>query len=826
MANVPLPIFTDVVDQRFFIEPFGGPSNPTFYLDRFPEEVYHKAPDSHLVRFMYSLLGPAGVGWLHKNALEAKLRLYAMGLDLFDMEAFYSDPLKFSRILTERLNDNAAELLTREEWDTIRTKDESYRTRSTLFLNAVRLGTAPEGMRYAARSGLGHNVEIAEHYKWLFDSHSDEPKGFTRFGATSSTSEFVIIPRPEVSRQETQKITITGSPYSGFYYLTFKGKKTTEILSSDTIFDIKTKLEALPSIGVNNVKVWGGGTRGFGHQYTLVDNFVTDFSDWTFLLGSSGNWGYGVNGLDNNNTGKTHAVRTDITAEDARLISLINTSGGTSHSGIIAKCNGSNYLVFNYNRTSTDLEIIKYPGATILATADYDSAGANIYIRATTFGNDCTLDAFTTDPAIDPHLTPAATVTYSLTGSDATTYGLGVSGNIGVGTNFSAAQFIYNLSMDRATISDAPIFVTFTNKMANQDAPLIEVENHLNSGEILVESFIDGQEETDFVNIDVRNIHAMQTAIDHLRPVNSLPTTTLGEGTRTRQNWTTVQASSSYSEVIRFVTGQPRITWPSNGWIKGGVEKEAPRIKSDLQHHYVSYLSPASVIAYEDAAGRNPTVTQALAYPSVHSGQFNPTDAQLHPALNQYVNTNLLTTHHADHSLADYTEPLTVTANSNSEALINGIYPVSYAELPGAPSIKYNDEQFWASAERFDGVDYLEFDLGQSVPLNYIICETIHKPFNIGIEYDALGIGSERRFEPVTQGNGPFDSYIQYDPTNSSAWRTIQFEFTDSNGAPVISRYIRLKFERRINEASEDTFSFAWSVNIRNLRLGRNIVLS
>lgn len=640
MTDIPLPTFTDSVDQRFFISPFGGPSNPTFYLDRFPDEVYNKAPDSHLVRYMYSLLGPSGVGWLHKNTLEAKLRLYAMGLELFDMEKFYGDPMRFGRILEERFNDNVAGLLTREEWDTLKAKDESYRNRAILFLNAVRLGTTPEGMRYAARSGLNHNVEIVENYKWLFDSNSDEYKGFPRFGTTTSTNEFTVVPRQEVARSESQKLTVTGSPTSGQYTLSFRQKRTVPLFATSTLVDIQQALEALTTIGRGNVVVTGGGSNG-------------------------------------------------------------------------------------------------------------------------------------------------------------------------------------------TTITSSPVYITFRHELANQDLPLIEFDNQLGqSATMSIEAVREGEAADDVVSLDVRNLHNMQKALDYLRPVNSVPTTSLGAGNRNRQNWAKVQASSTYTEVIRYISGQPNVTWPSSSteWIEKGVEKPAPRAKGDLQHHYVSYLDRNGVRAYTEVAGENPTVDTANQYPSYHVGRFDPTDTSLHPSLN--INDDLYQ-YTPDRSFADYAEPLTTTTDANGNPVINGIYPISYTKLGGIPAIKYNDEQFWASKERLSGTEYLEIDLGRSAPVNYVICELIHKPFDIDIEYDGLGVGVKRSFRSVSPlSNRSFTSSLFYDPSLGSSWNVYQFEFGDANGDPVVTRYIRLKFTRRTSDIDTGAYSFPWSINVRNLRLGRNVVLS
>lgn len=267
MADAPsvvTPDFTDTVNQAFFIEPLGGPRHPQNYLDRFPEEVYNKTLDSHLVKFLYSLLGPAGVGWLRKTYLEARVQLEEYGIELFDLDSFYGDPLRFGRILEEIYDDDPRGLLNREQWEKIRAKDAAYRARALDYVRGMRLGNTPAGMKLVARSGLGHEVEIVEHYKWLYDQYSDDPLGIHRYGATNSTEEMVILPRRELAQSEQQRVTITGTVTGGFFTLGFNGKDTADIAyNSGTREDIRAFLETIPDIGVGNVEVQGGPLPDF-----------------------------------------------------------------------------------------------------------------------------------------------------------------------------------------------------------------------------------------------------------------------------------------------------------------------------------------------------------------------------------------------------------------------------------------------------------------------------------------------------------------------------------------------------------------------------------
>lgn len=257
------PDFTGVIDQRFFMAPLGGPQNPVSYLDRFPDELYNKSVDSHLVKFMYALLGPAGVGWLRKNYLDARLKLEDFGVELTDLDKFYGNPIKFGRVLEELYEDDPSGMLDAESWERIRAKDARYRNRALDYVTGARAGGTPLGMRLVARSGLGHEVEIFERYKYLYDSISDDPIGIPNYGSTSSTEEMVVIPRRELPQSEIQTLTITGTATAGSFTLTFPVGETSLTTTQPINYNasaevVQLLLEAIPTIGKGNIAVSGG----------------------------------------------------------------------------------------------------------------------------------------------------------------------------------------------------------------------------------------------------------------------------------------------------------------------------------------------------------------------------------------------------------------------------------------------------------------------------------------------------------------------------------------------------------------------------------------
>lgn len=263
MTNTSTPDFTGVVDQQFLLAPLNGGTVPGNYLNVFPEEVYNKSIDSHLVSLVYTLLGPAGIGWLQSNYLQARLALEEYGLGNFDLDRFYGNPLKFGRILEESYDQDPSGLVSREDWEKIRAKDAAYRSRALDYVTGIRAGGTPLGMKYVARSGIGHEVEIFERYRRLYDQISDDPLGLPDYGVTDSTEEMVVIPRRELPQNEVQLLQIDGSPTGGYIRLFFPvgdevANETAEIAPNATSSTVQAFLEAIPAIGTGNVVVTGG----------------------------------------------------------------------------------------------------------------------------------------------------------------------------------------------------------------------------------------------------------------------------------------------------------------------------------------------------------------------------------------------------------------------------------------------------------------------------------------------------------------------------------------------------------------------------------------
>jgi hypothetical protein len=277
-----LPTYTESVSQRILIEPLESSHDVFYYMRRFPEELYLKSPDSRLWKYMQTLLGAQGVGFIKQNHFEARLLFEELGIEMFSLDRFFGDPFGFGRILDEQFEDDPTGLLDWDKWQEVKAQNARYRNRALQYVNGLRAGNTPLGMQQAAKSGLGHNVEIIENYKFLFDVHSDDPIGLKYYGRTGSTEEMIVLPAREVAMSEEQVISIGAYPElpngGGFAFL-YNGNRTINfpytyddgtgpvvryfVPWNGTADHVRLALEALPGIGTGNVEAVGGPLPSF-----------------------------------------------------------------------------------------------------------------------------------------------------------------------------------------------------------------------------------------------------------------------------------------------------------------------------------------------------------------------------------------------------------------------------------------------------------------------------------------------------------------------------------------------------------------------------------
>jgi hypothetical protein len=320
----------------------------------------------------------------------------------------------------------------------------------------------------------------------------------------------------------------------------------------------------------------------------------------------------------------------------------------------------------------------------------------------------------------------------------------------------------------------------------------------------------------------------LDDAIGNLKPVNTFQTTQFGQSDRYVLNIKSNFASSEFHQAVRFVTGSSNIKWPDKSklgsqfssiyWVESGLEKEAPRVRGDVSQHYQGFYKPK-------------TVTSS----SEKRGQFNEYFVNKFPELKSSTGSSVWSSSKA---LAPYPETLTVTRHEQdtNTALINREYPIEYLNLPNVPTLSYDATAFWASDESSSGSEYLEIDLGSTQAVNFLIFEVLGTPLDIKIEYDAADIsGHVKNYQTVTFEQ-PYeaDLSLNYDGDNLNKWQVLPYNFQDINNNIIYTRYIKITFTRvgarflnqsffLYDQNTNPPIQRAWSVIVKNLRIGRNI---
>lgn len=179
------------------VEPLDGPTFPEDVLvDRFPDTIYDQTPDSYLFKFIEALCGDAGAGILKKLSWTSRLKNEGEYIDFATLDRFYTGHFRFRRLKSELYEiDPDTEIITNDQLEEMERKDALFRRRIHHFLQAAQLGNSPEGLEEMGFAGSGIDVEVYEHYNYIFDKYSDLPLGLEAQGFSNSVNEFVLLPR-------------------------------------------------------------------------------------------------------------------------------------------------------------------------------------------------------------------------------------------------------------------------------------------------------------------------------------------------------------------------------------------------------------------------------------------------------------------------------------------------------------------------------------------------------------------------------------------------------------------------------------------------------
>ena len=172
-----------------------------------------------------------------------------------------------------------------------------------------------------------------------------------------------------------------------------------------------------------------------------------------------------------------------------------------------------------------------------------------------------------------------------------------------------------------------------------------------------------------------------------------------------------------------------------------------------------------------------------------------------------------------------------------SAGQVNGVYDISYFDASNNEYASSKNKIWWSSKHRYalesnaTTSEYIEIDLTKRRTLNYISFDIVQKPISIEIQYDSIDLDNLDKYSDAPRWNTvrriegeAFDSSVSYQSDYSNPWRHCEFYFNDNEENVLVARRLRIKFTRRQDSWPTENYSaFAWSIDVKNLRVGRFI---
>lgn len=135
-------------------------------LSHFDPDLYDLRDQSHLVRFIRTLIGDTGAGQLRKRYTMARLQTTMAGTHFYDLDRFYGSLFGARRRREEHLPINPmGGLATPDEWDDIEVRDAKFRERIIALARSLPMAGTVEGLRQAAEALTGVECDIYETWR-------------------------------------------------------------------------------------------------------------------------------------------------------------------------------------------------------------------------------------------------------------------------------------------------------------------------------------------------------------------------------------------------------------------------------------------------------------------------------------------------------------------------------------------------------------------------------------------------------------------------------------------------------------------------------------
>lgn len=174
--------------------PLIAPRSTERRLDHFDEtafNIYKGDQKSLLYNFVDALCGTTGAGALVNEIFLARANSALETIYFNDLDYIFGRVNFLSRSPAESYTYTPmVDVLTSEQWNEVKQKDQWYRERIQKFFIACSKGGTPEGLRYAVQAAVGTDCDIYELWRYIDNLAMDA----NYLGRSDSRSEVVVRP--------------------------------------------------------------------------------------------------------------------------------------------------------------------------------------------------------------------------------------------------------------------------------------------------------------------------------------------------------------------------------------------------------------------------------------------------------------------------------------------------------------------------------------------------------------------------------------------------------------------------------------------------------
>lgn len=170
-------------------------------LEHFDENVYTADSSTVLYKLLDAMCGDAGAGSLKKEIFLQRLSGALTGIYGSDLDYIFGNVSFLSRAPSESYPYNTmTDMLTSDQWDEVRVKDEWYRNRIREYFIACGLGGTADGIRQAVHAATSVDCEIFEVWRYVDDFGLG-----ANLGRSPSSARNEVVIRPHKDTLEPQE---------------------------------------------------------------------------------------------------------------------------------------------------------------------------------------------------------------------------------------------------------------------------------------------------------------------------------------------------------------------------------------------------------------------------------------------------------------------------------------------------------------------------------------------------------------------------------------------------------------------------------------------